>query len=133
MVGAFRLEDQRHLYGAGNADRTAMVFGDGDGDRGINQDLFFAKGLGDNGLEVGREEADALDALFQHGEAEEAVGADANGAAQLWRVVNGDCDKVVESDSLGGQVGAELRSSGALLGKKPHQQKSLCQENSRKE
>src|SRR5208282_4334590 len=41
--GTFGLENKRHLDGARDADGTAVIFGDGDGDEGVDQDLFFAE------------------------------------------------------------------------------------------
>ena len=83
----------------------AMVLGYGDGDHGIDEDLFLAQGGTDGGFEIGGEEAVGEEALLEHGEGEVAIGADADGAAQLRGIVDGDGDEIVFADGLGGQVG----------------------------
>ena len=40
--GAFGLKDEGHFDAAGDADGVAMVLGYGDGDHGIDEDLFLA-------------------------------------------------------------------------------------------
>ena len=114
--GAFGLEDEGHLDGAGDADGAAVVLGDGDGDEGIDQDLLLPEGLGDGGLEFGAGAAFRLDALLQHGEADEAVAADADGAAQLGRVVDRDGDQVVGADGLGREIGADFGDRNRAVG-----------------
>ena len=79
--GAFGLKDERHLHAAGDADRAAVVLGDGDGDDGTHQDLLLAEGRGDGGLQFRGVEAIGLEPLLEHGERKVAIGADADGAA----------------------------------------------------
>ena len=49
-----------------------------------------------------------FDALLEHGEAEEAIGADADGTAEFRGVVDGDGDQVIRADGLGGEIGADF-------------------------
>ena len=91
--------------GSGDADGAALVGDDGDGDVGVDQDSLGLEGGGDGGFELGGEEAVGVDELLEHGEADVAVGSDADGAGELRGVVDGDGDQVVGSDFLGGEVG----------------------------
>ncbi len=106
--GSFGLEDEGLLDGAGDADGAGVIFGDGDGDEGIDQDLLLAEGRGDGGFELGGEESLGLDAPLEHGEADVAIGADADGTGEFRGVVDGDGDQVVGADCLGGEVGADF-------------------------
>ena len=106
-----------------------MIFGDGDGDEGVHQNLFVAKRLGDGGFEIRREEAFRLDEPLQHGEADHAIGADADGAAELGGIVDGDRDEVVRSHRLGGQIRALFGDGRGAVGLLLLLGQSGCREN----
>src|ERR1035437_8273774 len=99
-------------HGAGDADgRERVVFGDGDGDEGVDQNFLGLEG-GDDGLfQLFGHEAIGLDFVFQHGEADGAVGADADGAGEIRLAIDGDAHAIVGTDLLGGEV---LRGGGQL-------------------
>jgi len=65
-----------------------------------------AERIYNRGFEVGRVKAPGFDALLEHGEADEAIGTDADGATEFGGVVDGDGDEIVGTYGLGRQVGA---------------------------
>ena len=90
----------------------AVVFGYVHGNERVHDNLLVLQSFGNRQLELAGHQALRLDALFEHRQADEAVGTDADRAGQFRRVVHGDSDQVVGADGLGGKICARSLGQG---------------------
>ena len=61
-----------------------------DGDEGVDQDFLGLQGVDNSSFQLFGHESVGFDLLFQHGQANGAVGADADGAGEIRLTIDGD-------------------------------------------
>ena len=91
-----------------------MVFGHGDRNEGVYQDLLGFEGVGDGFFELFEHEAVGFDPLLEQGKPKRAIGAHADGAGEVWFAVDGDAHQVVRANPARGEVGGEVRRNCGL-------------------